>query len=68
MATLEEEKAKLEAELAIYKTAETDILTGGQAFQKGGSDGFKGTMADIRTVQAKIRELQDSISLLGLAI
>ena len=60
--TPEETITDLEAQLTAYKLAETNILSGGQSFQKGGSDGFKAEMANLPAVQKKIQILENKIA------
>lgn len=68
MATIEGLISGYQEQLDNYKTAETAILTGGQSFQKGGSDGFKAEMANLPSIQVKIRELEDKIATLELGL
>ena len=68
MATLTALIADYQTQLNAYKIAETDILMGGQSYQKGGSDGFKTEMANLPAIQVKIRELEDKISTLELGL
>jgi len=67
MSVKEEELADLQAELTAVETTITNILNGGQAFQKGGRTGFMVQQAKLQSLYEKKRELKNKIATWGMA-
>jgi hypothetical protein len=66
MGVKEDEIAELQEELAAVQATITNILQGGQSFQKGGRTGFTAEQAKLPVLYEKKRELKAKLAAWGI--